>query len=139
MRRLGTKVWILVAAAALLLGGCTAGAGTAEAPLATPLPMAETEAAPLTLTDMAGRGVTLAAPARRIAALTAADVEILYAIGAGDTLCGRGEYCDYPAETLDVPTVQSGAETNVEQILALAPDAVVMSMMDQTKEQTRLD
>ena len=45
--------------------------------------------------------------------------EILYAIGAGDTLVGRGKYCDYPAEVLEVPAVESGASTNMEEIIAL--------------------
>ena len=52
------------------------------------------------------REITLAAPATRVVALTAADCEILYALGAGDTLVGRGAYCDYPAEVLLVPSVE---------------------------------
>ncbi|MCC8140417.1 MAG: hypothetical protein LIO67_09030 [Lachnospiraceae bacterium] len=55
----------------------------------------------VTLTDMKGREITLKEPAERIVALTASDCEILYAIGAGDTLVGRGEYCDYPEEVLE--------------------------------------
>ncbi len=92
-------------------------------------------AAPVTLIDMKGREVTLAAPATRIVALTASDCEILYALGAGDTLVGRGEYCDYPAEVLNVPSVQSGAETNIEQIVALEPQVVILGTMAQTVEQ----
>ena len=41
---------------------------------------------------MTGRTITLDEPAERIVALTASDCEILYAIGAGDKLVGRGEY-----------------------------------------------
>ncbi len=36
---------------------------------------------------------------------------------------------------LDVPSVQSGYETNVEQIIALHPDVLLMSAMDQTADQ----
>ena len=68
-------------------------------------------------------------------ALTASDCEILYALGAGDTLVGRGEYCDYPEDVQAVPSVQSGYETNVEQIIALEPQVVLMATMAQTKEQ----
>lgn len=89
----------------------------------------------VTVTDMTGREVSLHAPAERIVALTAADCEILYAIGAGDKLVGRGEYCDYPEAVLALPSLQSGSETNIEQILALEPDVVVMGTMDQSKEQ----
>lgn len=89
----------------------------------------------ISITDMMGREVKLSAPAQRIVALTAADCEILYAIGAGEYLVGCGEYCDYPDAVLDVPSVQSGYETNVEQIIALHPDVLLMSAMDQTADQ----
>ena len=90
---------------------------------------------PIVVTDMAGREIRLSAPAQRVVALAAADVEILYAVGAGDVLVGRGAYCDYPAECLEVPSVDSGAETSVEDILALSPDVVIMPTMAQTEEQ----
>ena len=61
----------------------------------------------ITVTDMMGREITLAEPATRVVALTAADCEILYALGAGGTLVGRGAYCDYPADVLAVPSVES--------------------------------
>jgi len=90
---------------------------------------------PITFTDMNGREITLEKPADRIVALTASDCEILYALGAGDTLVGRGEYCNWPEEVLDVPSVQSGENTNVEQIIALQPQVLLMSAMAQTDEQ----
>ena len=89
---------------------------TEEATPAEEEPEAEDTASTVTLTDMTGREITLDAPAERVVALTAADCEILYALGAGDLLVGRGEYCDYPAEVLDVPSVQSGYETNIEPV-----------------------
>ena len=95
------------------------------------------EADGLTVTDMKGRAVTLDQPATRVVALTAADCEILYALGAGDTLVGRGEYCDYPESVLAVPAVQSGSETNLEQIIALQPQVLLMSTMAQSEEQVR--
>ena len=89
----------------------------------------------VTVTDMMGREITLTAPATRIVALTAADCEILCALGCEDALVGRGEYCDYPASVLDKPSVQSGYETNIEQIIALEPQVVLMATMAQTAEQ----
>ena len=110
---------------------------TEEATPAEEEPEAEDTASTVTLTDMTGREITLDAPAERVVALTAADCEILYALGAGDLLVGRGEYCDYPAEVLDVPSVQSGYETNIEQIIALEPQVLLMSTMAQTEEQVQ--
>ena len=87
------------------------------------------------ITDMAGRTITLSEPVTRVVALTASDVEILFELGAGDLLVGRGEFCDYPPEALNVQAVQSGMETNLEQIIALEPQVVMMSTMGQTMEQ----
>ena len=87
------------------------------------------------VTDMYGREIALDAPVTRVVALTAADCEILCARGGESLLVGRGQYCDYPASILDVPVVQSGAETNIEEILALAPQVVLMGDMAQSLEQ----
>jgi len=92
----------------------------------------------VSVTDMFGREITLTAPATRIVALTPADCEILCAIGCEDALVGRGEYCDYPASIAGVPVVQSGAETNLEEILALNPQVVLMGDMAQSEEQVKL-
>lgn len=96
---------------------------------------AQAQSAAVTVTDMMGREITLSEPAARIVALTAADCEILCALGCEDALVGRGEYCDYPASVLDKPSVQSGYETNLEQIIALQPQVVLMGTMAQTTEQ----
>ena len=88
-----------------------------------------------TVTDMAGREVTFEKPVEKAVALTASDCEIIFALGAEEALVGRGEYCDYPAEVFDLPSLGSGANTNIEQIIALEPEVVFLSMMAQTQEQ----
>ena len=103
--------------------------------MAFSLTAAFAESTAVTVTDMAGREITLDAPATKVVALTASDCEILAALGAEDTLVGRGEYCDYPESILEVPAVQSGADTNLEQIIALEPQVVIMAKMAQTEEQ----
>ncbi len=90
----------------------------------------------LTVTDMAGREVTLAGPAETVVVLMPSDCEILFEIGAGDKVVGRGSYCDYPeAAVADIPVVKSGWELNVEEIIALQPQAVIMTKMGHTEEQ----
>ena len=144
------KLLAALIAALMLLGALTACAPAATAPNATAAPEAtqaqgtlqEVAEAPastggIVTTDMMGREIKLAAPATRVVALSAADCEILYAIGAGDLLVGRGEFCDYPAEVLEAPAVQSGMETNIEQIIALAPQVLFMSAMAQTEDQVK--
>lgn len=88
-----------------------------------------------TVTDVTGRTFEVPEKVERVVALSAADCEVVYALGAGDLLVGRGEYCNYPEEAAEVPSVQSGSETNIEQIIALDPQVVIMSKMDQTEEQ----
>lgn len=103
--------------------------------LALCLTCAAAESTPVSITDMYGREITLQEPVTRVVALSAADCEILCALGCEEMLVGRGAYCEYPASILQVPVVQSGAETNLEEILALAPQVVLMSDMAQAKEQ----
>ncbi len=115
---------ILIAALMLLAIGC----GKKDEP-------ASSADASFTVTDMAGREVKFEKPVEKAVALTASDCEIIFAIGAEEALVGRGEYCDYPAEVMDIPALTSGANTNVEQILSLEPEVVFLSMMAQTTEQ----
>lgn len=89
------------------------------------------------LMDMYGREVVLDAPATRIVALAPSDCEILCALGAENLLVGRGAYCDYPESILDVPVVETGENTNLEQIIALQPQVVLMADMAQTAEQVQ--
>ena len=109
--------------AVLMLLGMTAAA------------MAEDTA--ISITDMHGREITLSEPATRIVALTPADCEILCAIGCEDMLVGRGQYCDYPESILELPELATGDNMNVEEILALEPQVVLMSDMNQTDEQVQ--
>ena len=124
-----TRFAALSLAFTLLLSACGG-----SAPAASESSPAAPEAA-IQFTDMTDREIKLDAPASRVIALSAADCEIIYALGAEDVLIGRGEYCDWPAEVLDVPAVASGRETNIEQILSLDPDVLLMADMDQTEEQ----
>ena len=93
--------------------------------------------AAITVTDMHGREITLTEPATRVVAIQPSDCEILCAIGCEDALVGIGQYCDYPASITGLPVVQSGAETNIEEILALNPQVVFMNDMSQSEEQVR--
>lgn len=131
---------LVFAMAAALVSGCSSEPAASETGSSSATPdsgsiASEPNDGGITLTDMSGREVRLEASAERVVALTASDVETLYAIGAGDLLVGRGEFCNYPPEVLDVAAVQSGNETNIEQIIALEPDLILMSKMAQTEEQ----
>lgn len=89
----------------------------------------------ISVTDLSGREVQLDTAPQQVVALMPADCEILFALGLGESIIGRGEYCDYPTQALDIPAVQSGYELNLEQIIDLSPDVVFMSTMDHSLEQ----
>ncbi len=93
-----------------------------------------TAIADVSLTDMSGSSVVIKDNVERIVVLQPSDCEILFSLGLGDKIVGRGEYCNYPEEVLNIPAVSSGLETNIEQIIALNPNLVVMTMMSQSVE-----
>ena len=91
----------------------------------------------VTVTDMYGREVTLSGPATRIVAMQPSDCEILCALGCEEALAGVGMNCDYPASITTLPKVQSGADTDIEEILALEPQVVLMNDMAQSEAPVR--
>lgn len=136
--RIATSLLSLLLVLTLLAGCGATGAGSSmvsSAPAASTSLASSSSASATTITDSSGREVTLPEKVEKIVALTASDCEILYALGAGDAIVGRGAYCNYPPEIEEKPVVQSGEETNIEEIIALQPDVVVMSVMAQTTEQ----
>lgn len=62
---------------------------------------------------------------RRIVSLAPNITEILFALGAGDRVVGVTDFCNYPAEALDLPKVGGFVNPSVETILDLRPDLVV--------------
>ncbi|MDR0937567.1 MAG: ABC transporter substrate-binding protein [Oscillospiraceae bacterium] len=150
-RKTLSALFALLLTLALVLSACgNSGGGASPTPGATPsheatpdvTPDATPEATPdapadtaITVIDQTGNTVRLDAPAQKVVALTPAMNEIIYALGSFDILVGRGEYCDYPAEVFNIPSVGTGTDTNIEQIIALDPDLVVMATMAQTTEQ----
>ena len=63
----------------------------------------------------------------RIVSLGPNVTEIIYALGAGDSLVGRTDYCNYPEEALGVTSIGTLWEPNLEAILALDADVAIAS------------
>ncbi len=98
----------------------------APTPAPTPVaPTAATSAFPLTLTDDAGRSVTLKAAPKRIVSLAPSNTETVYALGKGTLIVGVTDFCDYPAEAKTKPKVGGFTEINLEQVVGLTPDLVL--------------
>jgi iron complex transport system substrate-binding protein len=80
---------------------------------------------PLTLTDSKSRSVTLEAAPQRIASLSPAATEILFAIGAGDQVAAVEKFSDYPPEATSL-TKLDAYEPSVEAIAGEQPDLVLV-------------
>lgn len=81
--------------------------------------------AAISVTDDAGRTVSLSRPARRIVSLAPHATELLFAAGAGPSVVGVAEFSDYPPEAARIASVGSGLSLDLERILQLKPDLIV--------------
>ena len=67
------------------------------------------------------------AESMRIISLSPSMTEVIYALGKGDALVGRSDFCNFPEQTGQLPSVGSLSDPNIEQILELEPDMVIAS------------
>lgn len=104
----------------LALAACAAPA-PASAPTGSPQP----SAAPLTLTDDAGRAVEIPAQTARIVSLAPSNTEIVCALDACDRVVGVTDFDDYPPEVADRNKVVISAQVDVEKVVAADPDLIL--------------
>ena len=81
----------------------------------------------ITITASFNRTVTLEKPAERVVSVAPSITETIFALGKGDVLKGRTDYCDYPAEVSSIPSIGSLKEPDIEAIAELNPDIVIAS------------
>lgn len=82
--------------------------------------------AEVSVLDVDGRAVVLAAPARRVVSLAPHLTELMFAIGAGDRVVGTVEYADFPEAANRVPRVGDSALLDLERIVAMKPDLLLV-------------
>ena len=78
-----------------------------------------------TLTDDAGREITIEKVPQRIVSHVPSITETLFALNLGDRVVGVSDYCNYPAEAELKPNVGSFYNPSIEKIVAIAPDLVL--------------
>jgi iron complex transport system substrate-binding protein len=120
----------LVAACQPAAGSPPASAAASVTPQATATQTAAPAAFPLTVTDDAGREVTIAAEPQRVVSLAPSNTEIVCALDACERLVGVPDFRDgYPPEVLeaiaDVPSVVTFGPVDREAIVAAEPDLVL--------------
>jgi iron complex transport system substrate-binding protein len=114
----------------LVLAACQPSASTSPTDSAGPTIVASPSTTaevtyPLTLTDDAGREVSLEAEPSRIVSLAPSNTEIVCALDACDRLVGVTDFDDFPAEVAAVPDVVIGAVVDLELVVASEPDLVL--------------
>ena len=120
------RIFALLLALALLLTACGAPAASEPAPDGA-------SGYPLTLTDQAGRTVTLEDQPERIVSGYYISTSLLIALGAADKLVGieakadkRPIYALAAPELIALPNVGSAKEFDLEGCAALDPDLVIL-------------
>ena len=107
----------------ILAVACQPTTPSLSPPTASSAPSAA--AYPLTLTDDAGRQVTLPAEPERIVSLAPSNTEIVCALDACDRLVGVTDFDDYPAEVADIPDVVIFAVVDIELVVNADPDLIL--------------
>ena len=109
-------------AVAVAAASATAGARATPATPASPAGVAQ----PVRLEDDWGRTVPLSVAPQRIVSLAPHATESLFASGAGRRIVAVDRDSDYPPRARALPRVAAYPQPDVEQLLALAPDLVVV-------------
>ena len=134
------RMMAALAAAALTLTALAGCAGGTPKPGAKPAAKpATTTAFPVTVTDDAGRSVTLKAAAKRIVSLAPANTEIVYGLDQFSRIVGVTTWDDYPAQVKDVAKMGDFTTPNLEAIAAVKPDLILVTGGVQADVVTKLE
>ncbi|TME34589.1 MAG: ABC transporter substrate-binding protein [Chloroflexi bacterium] len=117
----------------VLLAACGQTPSTTSSPAATPS-AAPSVSFPLTLTDDAGRTITLLARPQRVVSLAPSNTEIVCVLGACDALTGVTDFDDYPPNVKTVAHVVVQAKVDAEKVVAARPDLVLAAGNGLTSE-----
>jgi iron complex transport system substrate-binding protein len=123
MKGIFIKTGIIFLAAALF-AGLTASCTTPE-----DLPQT-----PVLVTDQLGRTVELQTThPQRIISLAPSHTETIYALGLSDRLVAVTDYCNYPPEAEEKPSIGGFSTPNIEEVVAMDPDLVLATSIHETE------
>lgn len=89
------------------------------------------------ITDDLNRQVKIPEKVTQVISLAPNLTEIIFAVGGGDKLVGRTDYCNYPEESKKVASIGDTLKPNVENIIALKPQVVFVSTASQLETFTK--
>ena len=87
------------------------------------------------MTDSYGNEIVIEEEPERIISLTPANTEILFAIGAGERMVGRTDYCTYPKEAQAVESIGNYCTPNAELIISKDPDVIFTEYLEDSIKQ----
>ncbi|GMQ58480.1 ABC transporter substrate-binding protein [Vallitalea sediminicola] len=87
----------------------------------------ESDIYPLTITDKYGKEITIEKEPKTVVSISPEFTETIFALGAGDKIIGRTDFCDYPSEVANIESIGGLEEFNIEKVVDLNPDVVVTS------------
>jgi len=103
-----------------------AACGEDGGPTASPTPATQAAAFPVTVTRSDGRELTITQAPQRIASLSPAATEVLYAVGAGTQIVATDLQSDYPPEA-ESTTKLDAFQPNLEAIAAVEADLIIIA------------
>ena len=93
----------------------------------------------ITFSDARNKSITLRHSAIKIVSLLPSITEYLFELDRGHLLIGRSDWCRYPAEALEVEVVGGLDKAVDERLVALKPDAVLVSKMMRDEQVQHLE
>lgn len=94
---------------------------------------------PVTISDDAGRKVTIEKEPRRIVSLAPSNTEILFVLGLDNQVVGVDDYSDYPPAAKEKEKIGGFSTPNIEKIVSLKPDLVLATGGVQKSAVSRLE
>lgn len=125
-RTVSIGLWCIAAMTFLLATACTTQNST---------PASQTD----TFIDDYQRSVEVPLNPIRIVSTSPAVTEIMYALKAKQLLVGRTDYCVYPPQAQEIPSIGGISNLNVEKIVSLNPDLVISGSMIPQKSSQQLE
>jgi len=85
------------------------------------------------VTDQLGRVVKLEGIPQRIVSLAPSNTEILFSLGLADKIVAVTDYCDYPPEAKEKPSIGGFSTPNLEEVVALSPDLILATSIHEKR------
>ncbi len=97
-------------------------------------PDAEPQPFPVIIND-----ITIEKAPERVASLSPSLTEIIFEMGYGDKLVGKGSYCDYPEETALITDIGRPSKPDINAIISLSPEVLFTATAIPLKDQYKLE